>query len=185
LEEETESCDEGEASLGDSEEGVISKRLGKIDMGKCSKLFYDPKDPSCSQTKTRITPIIIRFYSRSCENFLRLHYRMSTYYQCEECNVTSRFVLTLVASDWEIIPPEDVVVKSGLKARIQNAIVKVVDSVVSSTEEEETHNDTPDSNIPILMVMTTTTAPILYPLLEAEPVAPRIRRTTPLIPATT
>jgi len=75
----------------------------------------------------------------------------------DECNVISRFVLTLVTSDWDIIPPEDVFVKGGLKARIQKAIVKVVDSVLdtgSSTdeegfeeaeEEEETHNDTSDS----------------------------------------
>ena len=73
-------------------------------------------------------------------------------------SVMSRFVLTLVISDWDITPPEDVFVKRGLKARIQNAIVKVIDSVLdtgSSTDEEgseeteggeeETHNDTSDS----------------------------------------
>lgn len=75
----------------------------------------------------------------------------------EECNVISRFILNLVISDWDITPPEDVFVRRGLKARIQNAIVKVIDSVLdtdSSTdeerseeaeEEEETHNDTFDS----------------------------------------
>src|SRR5579859_7649884 len=74
----------------------------------------------------------------------------------DQCNVYSRFVLTLVISNWDITPPEDVFVKRGLKARIQNAIIKVIDSELdtgSSTdaegseeaeEEEETH-DTFDS----------------------------------------
>src|SRR5271169_2166620 len=72
-------------------------------------------------------------------------------------NVISRFVLTLVQSDWDILPPEDVFVKRGLKARIQNAIVKVINSMLntsSSTDEErfqeaeeegeESHKDTSD-----------------------------------------
>jgi hypothetical protein len=67
------------------------------------------------------------------------------------CNVTYRFVLTLVISDWDITPPGDVFVKTGLKTRIQNAIAKVIDSMLDtgsstdqegSEEEEETHNHT-------------------------------------------
>lgn len=72
-----------------------------------------------------------------------------------ECNVISRFVLTLVQSNWDIFSPEDVFAKRGLKARIQNAIVKVVEAMLNtrpSTDEEsiqeaeeegeESHNDT-------------------------------------------
>jgi len=47
--------------------------------------------------------------------------------------------MELFASDWEIIPSEDVFVKRELKARIQNYIVKIIDSVLdtgSSTDEE-------------------------------------------------
>jgi hypothetical protein len=49
------------------------------------------------------------------------------------------FQMELFASDWDIIPSEDVFVKRELKARIQNYIVKVIDSVLdtgSSTDEE-------------------------------------------------
>src|SRR5215471_14268873 len=71
----------------------------------------------------------------------------------------SRFVLTLVQSDWDIFSPEDVFVKRGLKARIRNAIVKVINSMLNMSssideerfqeaeeEGEESHKDTSEVN---------------------------------------
>ena len=75
----------------------------------------------------------------------------------DESNIISRFILTLVQSDWDVISPEDVFVKRELKARIQNAIIKTIDSMLnrsSSTDEErfqeteeeknESHKDASD-----------------------------------------
>jgi hypothetical protein len=64
--------------------------------------------------------------------------------------VSFRTVLTSVDRGWEVIPPEDILVKTKLKSKVQKAIDEAVEAILAgeeSSHEDEDSNEEDDQNV--------------------------------------